>query len=166
MKPLVAIFLLILLPHISTLSQVPTQSGGKFSAAGLDNDREVEQFFISFKGAVAKNDRKKVASLIDFPIEFFLASGSKVKIKNEADFLGKYDQIFDETFKQVILQTKVKDLWARDQGVAMPSGEIWINKISKDVKRPEKYTLKITTINGPFRPHKSPKSKQEKSSPR
>jgi len=85
-------------------------------------------------------------------------------MKNEADFLGRYDEILDETFKQVISQTEVKDLWANWQGVAMPSGEIWINGIIKDVKRAEKYTIKITTINGPIRPNKSRKGQQGKSS--
>jgi len=145
------------------LSKVPEQSGGKFSLAGLD-DHEVEQFFISFKDAIAKGDKKKVASLINFPNKFPLASGRRVIMKNEADFLGRYDEILDEIFKQVISQTEVKDLWANWQGVAMPSGEIWINGIIKDVKRAEKYTIKITTINGPIRPNKSRKGQQGKSS--
>jgi hypothetical protein len=163
MRTLAAILLLILCSPISALSKVPDQSGGKFSLAGLD-DHEVEQFFISFKDAVAKGDKKKVASLINFPNKVPLASGRRVILKNEADFLGRYDEIFDETFKQVISQTEVKDLWANWQGVAMPSGEIWINRIIKDVKRAEKYTIKITTINGPIRPDKSRKGQQGKSS--
>jgi hypothetical protein len=163
MRTLVITFLPILFTFISALSQVPAQSGGKFSAAGLD-DHEVGQFFIEFKKAVAKKDKKKVASLIEFPVEVSLASGRRTKIKSEAAFLGKYDEIFDESFEQTILQTEVKDLWARDQGVAMPSGEIWINGVFKDVKRAEKYTIKITTINGPIRADKSHKGKQGKSS--
>jgi len=165
MKTLVAILLLALFPHVSALSQSPAQSGGKFSLAGLD-DREVEHFFISFKEAVAKNDKKKVASLTAFPVGVYLSSGHRMNIKSEADLLSKYDQIFDETFKQVISQTEVKDLWANWQGVAMPGGEIWINGIIRDAKRPEKYAIKITTINGPIRPDQSHKSKLGKSSPR
>jgi len=161
MKTLVAIALLILFPGVSALSQVDAQSGGKFSVAGID-DREVEQFFISFKGAVAKNDKKKVASLIAFPTEVYLASSRRAIIKNEADFLSKYDQIFDGTFKQVILRTEARDLWANWSGVAMPRGEIWFSGIIEDVRRPEKYKIKITRINGPIRPDKSPKSKQGK----
>src|SRR5262249_50534210 len=147
MRTLVTIFLLALFPCIPALSQVPTQSEGKFSLAGLD-DREVEQFFISFKGAVAKNDKKKVISFIIFPTEVYLASSCRAKIRNEADFLSKYDQIFDETFKQVILQTEAQDLWANWSGVAMPRGEIWFSGIIEDVRRPEKYKIKITRING------------------
>ncbi len=163
MKTIAAIVLLALFPRVSALSQAPAQSGGKFYLAGLD-DREVEQFFISFKEAVAKNDKKKVASLIAFPVGVSLASGRRMNIKSEADLLSKYDQIFDETFKQIISQTEVKDLWANWQGVAMPSGEIWINGISRDAKRLEKYTIKITTINGPMRPDQSHKRKRGKSS--
>jgi len=57
--------------------QTPAQ--GKYYAAGLDDDREVEQFFLSFKAAIAKGDKEKVAAMVHYPIAASLASGQRVK---------------------------------------------------------------------------------------
>jgi len=78
-------------------------------------------------------------------------SGRRTKLKNAHDFIGTYDRIFDDQFKQLILGTDVKDLWAKWSGVATPSGELWFSGIVLDPKHPEKYTIKIITINGPVR---------------
>jgi hypothetical protein len=133
------------------LAQPAFQERGRFSVAGLDNDSEVEQFFISFKEAIAKGDKRKVASLVSYPIMVNLANGRRTKIGNVADFVRAYDHIFDAKFKRLIATTEVKDLWAKYSGVAMPGGEIWFNGIVRNVKRPERYVIKITTINRPIR---------------
>jgi hypothetical protein len=57
------------------LSPPLSQKEGRFSVAGLDDEREVEQFFISVKEAIARGDKKKVASLVSYPIKVNLTSG-------------------------------------------------------------------------------------------
>ena len=74
------------------------QQDGRFSAAGL-NDQEVETFFLSFREAVSAHDKKKVASLIRYPIKVALSPGRKRTIRNQVDFVKAYDQIFDEEFR-------------------------------------------------------------------
>src|SRR5580765_3638586 len=98
MKVLAIISLLVLFSSAMTLSRSTAQSEGRFSVAGLKDDREVEQFFIVFKNAVAKSDKKKTASLISYPIIISLSSGRRAYIKNEANFERRYNGIFDETF--------------------------------------------------------------------
>jgi len=151
MKHVVIAFQLFFLCTASTFSQYSAQKEGRFSVAGLDDDREVEQFFISFKEALGQNDKKRIASLVSYPIKVNLASGQSKRIRNAADFVRAYDRIFDAKFKLVIMGTDVRGLWARWSGVAMPRGEIWFNGIVKDAKRRNKYTIKITAINGPIR---------------
>jgi hypothetical protein len=148
MKLLAIAFQLIVLCAALTLSQPMIQKEGRFSVAGLGDDREVEQFFISFKDAIAKGDKKKVASLVSYPIKVALSSGRRRRIRNPAGFISAYDHIFDAKFKRIITETDVKNLWAKSTGVAMPYGEIWFTGIVRDAKRPEKYTIKIITING------------------
>jgi hypothetical protein len=123
---------------------------GKYAAAGLEDDREVEQFFISFKNAVAKRDREQVAAMIAYPIRVRLPSGRRTIIKTRASLIRRYDAIFDAAFRKVIADTNVEDLWARWSGVAMPAGEIWFNGLSKG-RHSEHYELKITAINGKVR---------------
>jgi hypothetical protein len=152
MKLIVAITLQLIISSAPVaLSHPLVQKEGRFSVAGLDDDREVEQFFISFKEAIARADKKTVASLVSYPIRVNLASGRWRTIRTVADFIAIYDHIFDAKFKRLIRRTDVKDLWAKWSGVAMPRGELWFNGIIKDAKRPKNYTIKITAISGPIR---------------
>jgi len=132
-------------------AQPNQQEENRFAVAGL-KEREVEIFFNSFKEAVAKGDKRKVATMVSYPLMASLSSNRRVKIVNSARFIKLYDQIFDDKFKQLIAKTEFKDLWAKYSGVATPGGAIWINGIMKNPKNVEVYDIKITTLNGPIRP--------------
>jgi hypothetical protein len=106
---------------------------------------------VLFRDAIATGDKKKVASLVSYPLRVSLKSGRRQKIGNSAEFIRSYDRIFDDEFRAIITKTAVKDLWAKSSGVAMPKGEIWFSGITKNAKRPESYTIKIIAINGPIR---------------
>lgn len=127
------------------------QDENRFAVAGL-KEREVEIFFNSFKVAVAKDDKRKVAAMVSYPIKVYLPSNRTLKIANSARFIKFYDQIFDEKFKKLIAGTELKDLWAKSSGVATPRGEIWINGVIKNPKFEDEYEIKITALNGPIRP--------------
>lgn len=144
---LIACVVVTLISLVATgMAQEAKSSEGKYSAAGL-KENEVDQFFLSFKKAVTNDDKDGVAGMVSYPIDVSLASGKRITIRNKVKFIQLYKSIFDTTFKQRIEQTQTKDLWANWQGVAMPRGEIWINGIVKDDKKPENYIIKITTIN-------------------
>jgi len=127
-----------------------TQEQGRFSVAGL-NDAEAEAFFVLFRDAIATGDKKKVASLVNYPIRVSLKSGRGQTIGNSAEFIRSYDRIFYAEFKAIATKTDVRELWAKSSGVAMPRGEIWFSGIVKNAKRPEKYAIKIIAINGSIR---------------
>ena len=127
------------------------QDENRFAVAGV-NEREVEFFFTAFKEAVAKGQKQRVATMISYPVTPRLASGRSVKVSSRATLIKLYDQIFDAKFKQLIASTEFKDLWAKFSGVATPRGEIWINGVMHDPDAPDKYEIKITSINGPIRP--------------
>jgi hypothetical protein len=149
MRELMTALVLAVFVCVPALSQDAAKSSGKYSVAGLDDDREVEAFFLSFKDAVAKSDKAKVASLVSYPIDVRLTSGRFVKLRSRRTFVRSYDAIFGEKFKRLIARTEVKDLWAKWSGVATPRGEVWFNGIVKDERRPDEYEIKITSINGP-----------------
>ncbi|HXQ39311.1 MAG TPA: hypothetical protein VN843_35250 [Anaerolineales bacterium] len=141
-----AITILLLLSCVTSHAR---QQENRFYAAGL-NDQEVETFFLSFREAVSARDKKKVASLISYPIKLKVAGGRTRTIRSRVDFVKAYDRIFDEEFRQLIVKTETKDLWARWTGVATPRGEIWFSGIGTK-NSPDKYTIKIIAINGPIR---------------
>ena len=125
---------------------ISAQEEGRFAAAAL-KESEVETFFISFREAIGSSDKKKVASLVSYPIKVTLASGARRTIRNRAEFIRAYDQIFHAEFRKLISKTQVADLWAKSAGVATPRGEIWFSGIGPD----DRYTIKIIAINGPMR---------------
>lgn len=127
------------------------QDGGRFAVAGLE-DRETEEFFASFKEAIAKGEKRTVAAMVSYPVRVTVKSGRRMRLGNAAAFIKAYDQIFYAEFKQLIAETEAKDLWAKSAGVATPRGEIWISGIVKDSKNLDKYEIKIISINGPIRP--------------
>lgn len=145
MKKFVTVLLLLFLINLAPAA--PPQEG-RFAAAAL-SDREVETFFISFREAIAAGDKKKVASLIEFPIKVTLASGPRRTIRNRVDFIKAYDRIFDREFRQLITKTTVADLWAKSSGVATQRGEIWFSGIEN---RNGTYRIRIIAINGRIRP--------------
>lgn len=140
---------LCLLLLITSTAAFPAQQESRFSAAGL-TDQEVETFFLSFREAVSTRDKKKVASLVSYPIKVSLSSGGTRTIRNRLDFIKVYDRVFDQKFRDLIVATQFTDLWAKSAGVATPRGEIWFSGIGTK-KSPDKYTIKIIAINGPIR---------------
>lgn len=65
----IAIVITLLLIFFATTVGLPVQQDeGRFAVAGL-KEREVELFFNSFKDAVARNDKHKVATMVSFPIK-------------------------------------------------------------------------------------------------
>ena len=140
------ILIVVLLFCSCVTSAHPLQREGRFDAAGL-NEQEVEEFFLSFRDAISTRDKKKVASLLSYPIKVTLSSGARRTIRNQVDFIKAYDRIFDEKFSRLIVETRVTDLWARWTGVATPLGEIWFAGIGSKTS-PDKYRIKIIAING------------------
>jgi len=149
MKHIAIAITLLMVLFTAALSR--QQDEGRFAVAGL-KEREVEIFFNSFKDAIAKDDKRKVAGMVSYPIKVYLRSNRTVKIANSTRFIKFYDQIFDQKFKDLIEETESKDLWAKSSGVATPRGEIWINGIIKNPKFEDEYVIKITALNGPMRP--------------
>ena len=143
----IAIAITLLLASFATAF---AQDENRFAVAGL-KEHEVEVFFNSFKEAVAKGDKRRVARMVSYPLVAELSSNRTVKISSPARFIKLYDRIFDDKFKQLIAQTEFKDLWANYSGVATPGGAVWINGIMKNRTDVDKYEIKITTLNGPIR---------------
>ena len=150
MKRAIIVFHLLLV-WTAMVSALPMkQDAGRFAVAGL-NDRETEAFFASFKEAVAKGEKRKVAAMVSYPIRVTVKSGRRMRLSNAAAFIKTYDQIFYDEFKELIAKTESKDLWAKSAGVATPRGEVWFAGIVRDGNDLDKYEIKIIALNGPIR---------------
>ncbi len=98
----------------------------------INQQSPIADFFHNFQRAVAKDDRKAVVSLINFPIEVQLFDKKHQPyykiIKNENEFLLNYDKIFDESFRIFIARRKTSQL------LFSTSGEIFIMRSEIRIK--------------------------------
>ena len=103
------------------------QTGGKYSVAGIEDEKKFDKFFLDFKAKIAAGDKAGVSSLFNFPMLFNIDGKSK-KITTKADFENQFAGLFDKNMTQAIADTSVEDLWARDQGATTPGGDLWFTE--------------------------------------
>lgn len=98
---------------------------------GIENDETINKAAMTFQQAVAKNDKQKIAKMIDFPILISFDHKEKVNIKNQKEFLKYYDRIFIPTYKEAIQNEVPRLLFSRYDGVALGAGLVWFNTEGK-----------------------------------
>jgi hypothetical protein len=97
---------------------------------GQDLKPEYQKFIKSFIANVKSNNKAGVAAFISFPLgrEYPIPA-----IKNKADFIKKYDQIFDATLKNEIIKSNPAKDWEEVgwRGIMLNSGTLWIDTTGK-----------------------------------
>lgn len=114
---------------------------------GQDLKPEYQKFVKSFIAHVKSNNREAVAAFISFPL------GREYPIpvvKNKADFIKRYDQIFDATLKKEIINSNPAKDWSEMgwRGIMLGQGDIWMDT-----------TGKVITINYQSQAEKNLKTK-------
>jgi hypothetical protein len=115
------------------------QSAPMFSVAGTSEEK-ARAFLVAFQEAVAANDKRKVASMIRYPI-VAQARGRNVRFKTPASLVASYDRVFTTPLKKVIADARTECLFTNWKGVMIHDGEIWMGARSSG-------DLRIITING------------------
>lgn len=74
-------------------AQTIVKANSRFGAAGIEDDKEVKDLYLKFQKAVAKDDRKTVASLMIYPLRVTFPTDKPDRnythIKNKKSF-GNY----------------------------------------------------------------------------
>ncbi|WP_295805594.1 hypothetical protein [uncultured Nitratireductor sp.] len=102
-------------------------------------------FFEKLKKAVADNDRKTVASLVEYPFKARINDKS-VTIGDAAHFTADYDKVFTDTVKKAVNNQTYPKLFANWQGVMVGDGEVWFNGICGDDSCSQQ-TVRIIAVN-------------------
>jgi hypothetical protein len=118
------------------------QSPPVFSQIGT-TDEAVEAFLGALQRAVASDDRRKVATMIRYPITASTRERD-VTLKTPDALLASCEVLFTPRLKQTIAGARKESLFTSWQGAMIHDGEIWINVLQTG-------DLKITRINGPRR---------------
>lgn len=116
------------------------QSPPMFSEIGT-SDEAVEAFLGALQKAVASDDRRKVASMMRYPIAAW-ARDRDITFKTPDAFLAAYEVVFNPRLKKTIAEARKDCLFTNWQGAMIHDGEVWFNALQTG-------DLKITKINPP-----------------
>jgi hypothetical protein len=91
---------------------------------------EYQKFVKSFIANVKSNNKEGVAGFISFPLG---RNYPIPNVKNKADFLKRYDQIFDSTLKNEIIKSDPAKDWSEVgwRGIMLNQGTLWIDTDGK-----------------------------------
>lgn len=150
----------------TTRSEALEKKTGRFFRAGVDNDRDVKDFYLKFQKAVAENDKEMVASSMLYPLNVTFPTDnikeSYRQIKDRKAFLRFYDRIFDKRLKDFIAEVDVEkysaksemshiedDIYAGYDGIFVGRRVISISVYyTSPLYENNKYLLGIRTIEG------------------
>jgi hypothetical protein len=124
---------------VSTAASGPARADNPYAVAGISNPARVTQFVARLKQAMATDDHAAVAALVNYPLTVYSGAGRSMIYRNAAALSANYARVFTPEVKAAVAAAKPDDLFARDQGVMIRNGEIWMNEIGG--------SMKIITVN-------------------
>jgi hypothetical protein len=97
------------------------------NAVGQDLKPEYQKFIKTFIDNVKNNKKEAVANIIRYPLN---RDSPIPAVKNKADFLKRYDQIFDADLKNEIIKSNPAKDWSQVgwRGIMLNQGSIWIDE--------------------------------------
>jgi hypothetical protein len=117
----------------------PGLADNPYAAAGISNPAHVTQFLARLKQAVAADDHAIVASMGNYPLTVHSSGGRPMTYRDAAALSANYARVFTPEVKAAVAAANADNLFARDQGVMIGNGEIWMNEI--------RGSIKIITVN-------------------
>jgi hypothetical protein len=128
---------LVLIAFLATFE--PVFADNPYAAAGISNPAHVTQFLARLKQAVVADNHGSVAAMVNYPLTVNSSGGRSMTYRNAAALSADYPRVFTPEVKAAVAAAKADDLFARDQGVMIGNGEIWMKEI--------RGSMKIITVN-------------------
>lgn len=117
----------------------PCLAGNPYAAAGITEPAHVTQFLARLQQAVAAGDRATVAGMVSYPLHVYATGQPPKTYRNATTLRANYSNIFTPDVVDAIAMAKPDELFARDQGVMIGNGEVWMNEIAG--------SMRIITVN-------------------
>jgi hypothetical protein len=96
----------------------------RYGAIGVKDDEVVHRGAQRFWRAVSSDERATVAASLRYPIRVMLG-GKVVRLAGPDDLLARYDAIFTPAYREAIGKALPRNMFVRDQGAMLGSGEVW-----------------------------------------
>ncbi len=106
-------------------------------------------FFQELKDAVIRDDRKKVAGLVHYPLNVFVGRRRMV-VRSSPELLKRYREVFNDNVVRAMKAQEPDTLFANWQGVMVGDGQIWFSGLcaGKDRDTPcADKVIKVITVN-------------------
>ena len=103
----------------------------RYAPAGASDDALVHRNAQRFWEAVKRDDRKGVAATIAYPLRVNLAAGKARRYRNASALLADYDTLFTPRLRESIANAMPRNMFVRDQGIMLGSGEVWFGPDGK-----------------------------------
>ena len=117
----------------------PARADNPYAVAGISNPAQVTQFVVRLKQAMTADDHAAIAAMVKYPLTVYSSAGRPATYRNAAALSANYTRVFTPEVKAAVAAAKPDDLFARDQGVMIGNGEIWMNEVGG--------SMKIITVN-------------------
>lgn len=126
-------------------SAFPGNVDNLYIDAGASSTEEVENFTKALKTEMLSGAKFDVARKISYPISVEV-KGEEVSIKNEKQFINKFNDIFYQDYLTAIESCDPINMDSSYRGIMFgDKGQIWLNYIFYE--NPSEATLKVTSIN-------------------
>jgi len=135
MKRLIVVIMILVVASTSTLAP---SGGGDRRASGCKSGNlhesdpsvieEMGHFLSELKTAVAKDDKRRVARIVRYPLSFSTAD-AKFTIRSEQEFLEKYDQILPVQLRDLLLRQETRCISrVGATGFTIGTGQVWFDR--------------------------------------
>jgi hypothetical protein len=102
----------------------------RYAPAGADDDALIHRNAYRFRDAVRRGDKTAVAAAVAYPIRIGLPGGRKL-LRSPAELVANYDAIFSLKYRAAISNALPRNMFVRDQGIMLGSGEVWFGSDGK-----------------------------------
>ena len=126
--------ILVFLIALFAVTSGQARADNPYAVAGISDPAQVALFVARLKRAVAADDRAAIAGMVNYPLRVNSAAGRPTFYRNAAALSANYRRVFTPDIKEAVAATKTDDLFARDLGVMIGNGEIWMNEIDGSIK--------------------------------
>ena len=92
----------------------------------VENAAKARRFLADLKAAVHEENKKKMGSMILYPLSVAMGSGEKeLEIRNSDQFLLAYRTVISPRIRKVLESQDPECLFANREGIMVGRGEVW-----------------------------------------
>ena len=112
--------------YLAAESSTSGSLGQRYAILGVQDDEVVNRGAQDFWRAVKAGDRRAVAARVAYPITVQVG-GKRRRLGGPGALLEVYDAVFTPAFRRSIEAAMPRNMFVRDQGVMLGSGQAWFD---------------------------------------